>query len=63
LEQGDIIEALADHRARLVNLEGWQKVQNGTLQRIEDRMNKLYLVAIGLLCSVVGSLAVVLVKG
>ena len=62
MEQDEIIQALAEHGARLTNLERWQKVQNGILQRIEDRINKLYLVAIGLLCAVVGSMVVVVVR-
>lgn len=63
MEQDEITQALGNHEGRLTNLEGWQKVQNGTLQRIEDRINKLYLVAIGLLCTVVGSMVAMLVKG
>ncbi|MEW6045016.1 MAG: hypothetical protein AB1609_00805 [Bacillota bacterium] len=63
MEQDAIVQTLAEHGARIVNLEGWQKVQNGSLQRIEDRVNKLYLATIALLATVVGSMAVLLVRG
>lgn len=37
----EVVGTLRDHGARLTNLEGWQKAQNGHLVRIEGKIDKL----------------------
>ena len=36
-----IVEELSDHENRLKNLEGYQKKQNGTMLRIEGKVDRL----------------------
>ena len=37
----EVVGTLRDHSARLTNLEGWQKAQNGHLVRTEAKVDKL----------------------
>ena len=36
-----IVGELSDHESRLINLEDYQKKQNGTMDRIESKVDKL----------------------
>lgn len=48
----EIAAELADHGARLTNLEGWQKAQNGHLVRTEAKVDKLQYWIMGQLAAV-----------
>lgn len=58
--------AVAKHEERLINLEGWQAKQNGSLQRIEGKIDNLISLfmkaAIGLLGSVFVGILLFLLK-
>lgn len=41
LDVVEVSRAIADLQARVENLEGWQKTQNGHLQRIEEKLDNL----------------------
>lgn len=47
---------LTEHAERIRNLEAWQKKQNGSLQRIEGKVDKIYIWLIGLMGGVITSL-------
>lgn len=47
------------HEAKIESLENYQKVQNGRLGRIEKRINKIFYLGVGLLCTVIGNLIAV----
>jgi hypothetical protein len=49
-----IVEMLGRHEERISNLEKWQEKQNGSLQRLEtkvDNINKLLLTLLGGVCT------------
>lgn len=41
IQPGQIPAVLADHKRRLVHLEKWQEKQNGTLGRLETKVDKV----------------------
>ena len=41
MEMEKIVEELSDHENRLKNLEDYQKKQNGTMLRIEGKVDRL----------------------
>lgn len=50
------------HSERLDDLERYQKRQNGSLQRVERKVEKMYQMVIGLLGGVVASLILLAVN-
>lgn len=55
-------ERVIELSTRVENLEGWQKRQNGSLQRIEGKVEKMYQMVIGLLGGLVASLVLLAVN-
>lgn len=55
-------ERVIELSTRVENLEGWQKRQNGSLQKIEEKMDKIYMWLIGLMGGVIASLILLLVN-
>ena len=55
-------ERVAELSTRVENLERWQKRQNGSLQKIEEKMDKIYMWLIGLMGGVITSLILLLVN-
>jgi hypothetical protein len=45
------------------NLEGWQKTQNGSLQRMEAKVEKLQYWIMGVMTTCIFTLVTLLVKG
>jgi len=45
------------------NLEGWQKTQNGSLQRMETKVEKLQYWIMGVMTTCIFTLVTLLVKG
>lgn len=69
-----IATALAEHGESIKNLQGWQKRQNGSLLKIEEkidrmdekfneRFNSLYFWLVGLMGGVIASLFLLVTKG
>jgi len=69
-----IAAALAEHGESIKNLQGWQKRQNGSLLKIEEkidrmdekfneRFNSLYFWLVGLMGGVIASLFLLVTKG
>jgi hypothetical protein len=56
MEMEEIAINLTEHAERIRNLEAWQKKQNGSLQRIEGKVDKIYIWLIGLMGGVITSL-------
>lgn len=47
----EVVGTLRDHGARITNLEGWQKEQNGHLVRTEVKIDRLQLWIMGQLAA------------
>jgi len=47
---------------RVANLETWQKSQNGTMQNMASKIDKIYFWLIGLMGGVIASLILLLVN-
>ena len=45
-------EEIADLKARVANLEGWQKRQNGAIERVDDKLDGLKTWIMGLAAGV-----------
>ena len=58
----ELVERIAATEARVENLETWQKSQNGHMQRIEAKVDKIYLWLIGLMGGVITSLLLLIVQ-
>ena len=43
MDMETVVEKLSNHDSRIENLEEYQKKQNGTLSRLEDKLDKLKL--------------------
>lgn len=52
----DIVATLARHDEHIEKLEEWQQKQNGSLQRLEEKVDKLYNQQLTLLGGIVASL-------
>lgn len=74
MEKSEIISSLAEHTESIKNLEGWQKRQNGSLLKIEEkldwmnekfdqRFNSLYFWLVGLMGGVIASLILLITGG
>lgn len=62
----DVIELKEDVAAMkrdIDNLKGWQKTQNGTLQRIDGKIDKLVYWIMGEMAAVILLAATILLKG
>ena len=60
----DIIENdVAGLKADVRNLKGWQKTQNGSLQRMEAKVEKLQYWIMGVMTTCIFTLITLLVKG
>ena len=55
-------ERVVELSTRVENLEGWQKRQNGSLQKIEEKMDQIYMWLIGLMGGVIASLILLLIN-
>ena len=55
-------ERVVELSTRVENLEGWQKRQNDSLQKIEEKMDQIYMWLIGLMGGVIASLILLLVN-
>lgn len=53
---------VARHGERLESLEAYQKKQNGSLQRLEEKIDKIYMWLIGLMGGVIASLILLVVN-
>ncbi len=53
---------IATIRVKVDNLEKWQAKQNGSLQRMDDRMGKIHTAIIGLMGGVIASLLLLIVN-
>lgn len=58
---GELVATVAEHGARLDNLETWQKKQNGTLCRVEGKIDRLVLWMLTAAVGTVGTLIVGLI--
>lgn len=65
-----LAERLARAEEAISNLEGWQRTQNGSLQRIADRVDKLadkvermYILPLTAAMSAIASLVVLIARG
>lgn len=58
----ELCEEVAKLGVRMDSLEKWQGKQNGSLQAIEEKMDKIYMWLIGLMGGVIASLILLLIK-
>ena len=60
----DIIENdVAGLKADVCNLKGWQKTQNGTIHRVEAKVEKLLYWIMGVMVTCIFTLITLFVKG
>ncbi len=62
MDMQDIVAELARHGERLDALEDYQHRQNGSLQRLEDKVDRLYSQQLALLGGVVTSLVILVLN-
>lgn len=53
----EVVERIAAVESDIKNLKDWQSRQNGTLQRLDAKVENLYRIAIGTLVAVLGTMA------
>lgn len=53
---------VADAKARVENLEGWQRAQNGHLGRIDDRLDGIKSWLVGIMATSAGSMLLVVLS-
>lgn len=58
----EVQELLGRHTERIADLEAWQEKQNGKLDRLETKIDRIYLWLIGLMGGVVSSLLLLLAQ-
>jgi len=70
MDAQSLAERLARAEEAISNLEGWQNTQNGSLQRMADRVDKLadkvermYVLALTAALSAIASLVVLIARG
>lgn len=51
---GDLEVHVGEVTARVENLEGWQKKQNGTIVRVEEKVDKMIYLHFAELATIVG---------
>lgn len=51
---GELAIEVGRHEERLENLEGWQKKQNGTIVRVEEKVDKMIYLHFAELATIVG---------
>ena len=60
----DVIENdIAGLKADVCNLKGWQKTQNGTIHRVEAKVEKLLYWIMGVMVTCIFTLITLFVKG
>jgi hypothetical protein len=60
----DVIENdVAGLKADVCNLKGWQKTQNGTIHRVEAKVEKLLYWIMGVMVTCIFTLITLFVKG
>lgn len=60
----DVIENdIASLKADVCNLKGWQKTQNGTIHRVEAKVEKLLYWIMGVMATCIFTLITLFVKG
>ena len=60
----DVIENdVAGLKADVCNLKGWQKTQNGTIRRVEAKVEKLLYWIMGVMVTCIFTLITLFVKG
>lgn len=62
MEHKELCERVAELGAKVENLEMWQQKQNGSLQKIETKIERMYLAVIGVLGGMIVSLILELAK-
>lgn len=58
----EFTEFRGEVNSEIENLKNWQTSQNGSLARINQRMDRILLLAIGVLCSSLGGSALLVVE-
>jgi len=58
----DLKEEVAELKADVCNLNGWQKTQNGALLRVDAKVDQLKMWIMGVLATVIASIFISLVK-
>lgn len=53
----EVLERVAAVETEIGNLKDWQKRQNGTLNKLDTKVENLYRIAVGTLVAVLGTLA------
>lgn len=59
----EIVSTLSGHEQRLTNLEKWQEKQNGSLQRIEAKLDRFTWWLVLTLGGVTATLVSILLRG
>ncbi len=62
MDISDIIEMISRHDQSIRNLEECLKAQNGSLKRVEQRVEQIYFWLIGLMGGVIASLILLVVN-
>lgn len=62
MEMEEIVERLVGVESRVISLEDWQNRQNGSLERLEAKVDGLYKWLIGLMGGVITSLLLLVVQ-
>lgn len=62
MEMEEIVERLVGVESRVTSLEDWQNRQNGSLERLETKVDGLYKWLIGLMGGVITSLLLLVVQ-
>lgn len=58
----ELVERIATMETRVESLEAWQGKQNGSLQRLEAKVDKLLMFIVGLLGGVTVNLIITIAK-
>jgi len=58
----ELVERVAAVETKVENLETWQGKQNGTLQRLESKVDKLLMFIVGLLGGVTVNLIITIAR-
>lgn len=62
MDSVELVERVATVETCVENLEAWQGKQNGSLQRLEAKVDKLLMFIVGLLGGVIVNLIITIAK-
>lgn len=62
MAQCESCERMAKVEAEVVNLNGWQESQNGSIHRVDEKVDKLQMWMMGMLGTSIVSLALLVVN-